>query len=520
MQEERMTGWAQRGVVGLRAAVGAMSVAAMLIFMLSAWHRLRFPYEFEWIEDGILASVRHVRAGLPLYAAPSANFTPYLYTPLYIYLAAACSRVTGINYATLRGLSTVSTLGSFALIYALVWKETRRHFAALAAAGMFAACYSVVDGSFDVGRVDMLWLLLLLAAIYATRRLHPLLAALLWVCAFQTKQGVLPIALLFLLHDWQRPRRILLGVVGFVAMLAVSIAWLTRATDGWYRYYVFGLAGGLGFDAGAIGQIIASDLFKVCGIALVMAVAAVMVSRPAWRGEESRRAVSFYVLGTLGMVGFVVYLRAHRGANTNVLIPMYAWMAVLFGVSLARICAVLEQRRWRWAESLVLLGAMAQIAQNCCGPNEFSASREEMAFRSQLEARLRQIPGDVLVVSHPEYGLAAGKTEYAGSESAGAVIEARDQKNGDRLMADYAALIHSGRLSAVVLDGPAESYLKLPRVWMPRDFMAKYPLVVVDAGGDAVRFTSQPKYIYLPCSLAIVARLLDARVDESKCAGR
>jgi hypothetical protein len=34
-------------------------------------------------------------------------------------------------------------------------------------------------------------------------------------------------------------------------------------------------------------------------------------------------------LGSLGMVAFTGYLRAHRGANFNSLLPMYAWMAVL-----------------------------------------------------------------------------------------------------------------------------------------------------------------------------------------------
>jgi hypothetical protein len=199
---------------------------------------------------------------------------------------------------------------------------------------------------------------------------------------------------------------------------------------------------------------------------------------------------------------------------------MYAWIAALFGTALARICEGLEQRRMHWVEIVVLLAAMAQIAQNCCGPFEFAASREETAYRDQFEARLRSIPGDVLVLSHPEYALAAGKTEYAGSESVGAVIEARDRTNGDRLMEDYAALIHSGRLSAVALDWPAGQYLSHARVWMPRDFLAEYPLVVVDAGGDAVRFTSQPKYIYLPCARADVARRLDARVDVSACAER
>ena len=507
---------------GLRGALMAVSALAILAFVVAARYRLHFAYEYDWIEDGMLACLRRMHSGLPLYTAPSVYFTPYLYTPVYLCLAAAMAKATGVSYATLRLLSILSTLGCCGAIYALVFSETRRHFAALAAAGLFAACYPAVDGSFDVGRVDMLWIFFVLCALFATRRMHPLFAALLWVCAFQTKQGVLPVALLMLCHDWQRPRRVLIGVCGFAALLGISIAWLTHATGGWYHYYVFDIAGGFGYDAQKAMQFIPDDLLSVCGIALVVIVAALVLERRGWRTS----AFSFYALGTVGMVIFTGYIRAHRGANTNTLIPAYAWIAVLFGIALARLYRWLEARPAKWARvalGLLVLAAMVQVAQQYYVPGDFSSSPEELAFRNGFEATVRSIPGDVLVLSHPEYGRMAGKTEYASSEASGAVIEARRQENGDRLMADYAALIHSGRLSAVVLDWPAEQYLMHARVWMPRDFLAYYPLRVEAVGGDAVRFASQPKWIYLPCpatGAADVARMLDAHVDESACAGR
>ena len=117
----------------------------------------------------------------------------------------------------------------------------------------------------------------------------------------------------------------------------------------------------------------------------------------------------------------------------------------------------------------------------------------------------------------------AGKQEYAGSESVGAVIEAKAHKNGDKLMADYADLIHGGTLSAVVLDSPAEGYMQASRAAMPHDFLSYYPVLVTDAGGDQNRFTSEPKYMYFPCPQAgkpDAARLLDAKADESMCGGR
>ncbi|MDR3736653.1 MAG: hypothetical protein P4L10_14110 [Acidobacteriaceae bacterium] len=511
---------------GLRGALIVLSAAAMIAFVRVALLRLHFAYEYDWIEDGMVASVRHIAAGLPLYGAPSVHFTPYLYTPLYLYLSAALGKVIGVSYVTLRVASIAATLGCFAAIFALVYGETRRMFAACAGAGMFAACYAAVDGSFDIGRVDMLYVLLVLCALYATRHMHPLFAALLWVCAFQTKQGVLPIAALLLCHDWQRPRRVLMGVAGFALMLAGSIAWLNYATHGWYRFYVFGLAGAFGLEPHWANQFIRLDMEQVCGVALLIMVIAAVMEVVRRRQVMWRAGFSFYALGSVGMIAYTGFIRAHRGANTNSLIPAYAWTAVLFGVALAWLYRRLEERGTAWAQAAtvaLLLAAGWQIVRLRYHFDDFVPPQNQQALRDNMEARLRSIPGDVLVLGHPEDGLMAGKTGYAGSESIGAVIDAKDRGPGDELIAEYAVLIHSGKLAAVALDSPAEGRPANVRTWMPRDFLTHYPLRVEDAGGDAREFTSEPKYIYLPCPMAgapDVARQLDAKVNETACRAR
>ena len=506
----------------LRFALIALSVVMVMVFLAAALKRMRYPYEYDWIEDGVLMSVLRLRQGLPLYSAPDIHFTPYLYTPLYIWLAAMLSHVTGIGYNTLRLLSTLSSLGCFAVIYAFIFRETRRHYAAFAGVGLFAACYTVVGGAYDLGRVDTLWMFLVLCAIYATRRINPLVAAALWTCAFQAKQGVLPMAMLLMLWQWRTPRRVVSGVGGFIVMLAASIAWMAHSSGCCYLYYVFGMAGGYGFNIHTLAHIVPADLLSVCGIALVLAAAVWMVEKPEWNSA----GLNFYLLGSIGLIGFTSYLRAHRGANTNAMIPAYAWASLLFGVALARLCTRLEQKRTAEARAVVgalLLAALVQIGQHYYSPMSYVSTAEERAARDHFEAMLRSIPGDVMVVSHPQDGLMAGKQEYAGSESAGSVIEAKAHENGDKMMADYESLIGGGTLSAVVLDSPAEYYLALPRAVVPHDFLRYYPVLVTDAGGDLNRFTSEPKYLYFPCphqGKADTARQLDAKVDESACTSR
>lgn len=522
-----------RALPWLRWIVTASALLSLAVFLYTAIHRLRVPFEFDWIEDGVLATVRHLRAGLPLYARPTPQFTPYLYTPLYLWTATALSHLTGIGYVPLRLLSLAATAGCGAVVYAHVYREHSsaasrdRHLAALIAVGLFASLYGITQGAFDTGRVDMLYLFFVLCALYATRYDRPLLAALLWVIAFQTKQGVLPVAVLALCTDWQRPRRCLLAVGLFFAALGASVLWMTHATHGWYRYYVFGMAGSYGYNRPTMIRFLPIDLGSVCGIALLIIVAAILFTPPSLRG----RATSFYVLSSLGMVGFTGYLRAHRGANVNSLLPAYVWIALIAGVACSRLFAQtanqmaapghspVARRYARAGSALLLLAVEMQLAAHFYTPDELLPTSHELAARQAFEAQLRQISSPVLVLSHPEYAVMAGGPLYAGSESIGSVIGARHHAEGDDLIAQYAALVSGGTLNAIVLDYPAETYLALPRSWMPADFLARYPLRVAALGAADGRFTSQPQWIYLPCRASRVAQSLALRVDLTPCAG-
>jgi hypothetical protein len=516
-----------RTLAALRLLLSAVSALMVVLFVYTAFRRLHFTFEYDWIEDGMLASVRHLRSGLPLYSAPSTAFTPYLYTPIYPYVASAFSRWMGVSYVPLRLLSIVSTLGCFAVIYALVFSELRRHLAALAGVGLFAACYPVVHGTFDLGRVDMLYLLFVLLAFYVTRFGHPALAALLWVLAFQTKQGVLPIALLALCYDWHRPRRVLLGQGCFLALLGASILVLNHASHGWYSYYVFHLAGGFGLVKAQATDFLRADLVRPCGIAVLVMFSAWLAAPPrapaAWNPMLSRTC-SFYLLGSLGMVAFTGYLRAHRGANFNALLPMYAWLAILFGLALARLLAVLEERRTRAADAaltLLLVVASLQLVQHLYAPSSLLPTAQQTAEREAFEDQLRAVPGEVMVLSHPEDAVLAGKPLFAGSESIGAVIDGGDHARSDALLAQYRQLLQSGELSAVVLDMTVEQNLAQQadghRIWMPADFLTLYPLRVAAIGGSQQAFGSEPRWIYLPCNSLGVAKALDAGVDAGAC---
>jgi hypothetical protein len=213
------------------------SVWHIAFFAVAACLRANFPMQLEWLEGGVLDTVGRVLAHQPIYVAPTHLFVPYIYTPFYYYAGALLCHFTGLGFAPLRWLSTASTAGCFALIFQQTREFTGSWRAGLIAVGCFAGLYGASGASYDLARVDMLFLVFTLAAIYAAWRDRSWLAGLLFACAYQSKQGAAIIAICVLAAAWRRPRQWLTGTVTFLVATLVSALLMNLLSSGWYRFY-------------------------------------------------------------------------------------------------------------------------------------------------------------------------------------------------------------------------------------------------------------------------------------------
>ena len=100
----------------LKVGVAVVGAAFLLMYVVVAVLRIRSPFELEWIEGGVVDDVRHILAGHQLYVRPSIKFMPYIYTPLYYYVAAGAAKVFGIGFFPLRLVSFVASLGAFGAV--------------------------------------------------------------------------------------------------------------------------------------------------------------------------------------------------------------------------------------------------------------------------------------------------------------------------------------------------------------------------------------------------------------------
>ncbi|HEY0306935.1 MAG TPA: glycosyltransferase 87 family protein [Acidobacteriaceae bacterium] len=444
----------QSGLVRvLRVGIAAVSSLVILLFLYTALRRLHYPYELEQLEGYMFLSSLRVFHGQSVYPHPSLAFIPYMYPPGYYYAAAAIGKLMGMSISALRMTSILSTLGCFAAIYALVWTEVRKHLPAIAAAGLYASCYTICQEWFDLGRLDSFFVLLVLLAMFATRRMHPVIAALLWALAFQTKQSILPVAFVMLCCNWREIRRTLAGVITLALAAGGSVLWLNRATQHWYSFYVFTIPkANADIKLRAAFIFWPTDLLRPLALALIVIVAAILFTRPSLQS----RATRFY-LTSASLIPLFWWIRTHSGSTVNSLMPVYALLAILFGIAWSRLMDVAASIPTAFTQPALLLLLFAVFSQEAAGiynPGDYLPPASTRASIQAVVAQVQSLPGDVYVSEHPYYAWLSGKPAHADLVSLHDAMRAATPARTE-LRTEMETAIEDHAFTAIVLDQPA-----------------------------------------------------------------
>jgi len=104
-----------------RGLLAATSLGYVVLLLVLFALRVGHPYVLEWEEGAMVDQSLRILRGLPLYVAPSLDFVPQLYAPLYFYLGAGASFVFGEGFVALRAVSILASLGAMAFMAALAF---------------------------------------------------------------------------------------------------------------------------------------------------------------------------------------------------------------------------------------------------------------------------------------------------------------------------------------------------------------------------------------------------------------
>lgn len=445
-----------RAIGWLRGLALALSVFFVLELLVVIALRIGHPYLLECHEGAMVDQVHRILEGRPLYVAPTLEFIPQLYTPLYFYVSAVLAALTSEGFVALRAVSASAGIGCLALIAAFVLRETRDLKGAVLAAGLFAASYPLSAAFLDVARVDALFIFLCMAGVFVARGAASpaqwvAAAALLWL-AFLTKQQasmlVLALSIWAFLARGLRPG--LLLALPFV-VLAGSSTWLfDRLTDGWYVFYLFTVPSGHEFFWPMLSGYWWMDLIRplpiVCLVCVIWLIACLRRGGP--RSEE----FLFWLLLLGSCVGVSWSSRLHWGGATNVVMPAYLAMSLVWGVAIARWMAS-SGGSTRWAAALAL-ACVAQLAWLLYDPRPLVPDERDVRAGDAFVEALSKLDGEVLATWHGYLPRLAGKRVYAHRWAIYDVMRSHDGEVKEALRAELVSALDERVFGAVVIDQP------------------------------------------------------------------
>jgi 4-amino-4-deoxy-L-arabinose transferase-like glycosyltransferase len=417
MQSSRASAYPRKPGVSassvLRAILIVVPVLFVVLYLVLALLRMRYPFGLEWMEGSMVDHVIWILEGNRLYLAPSLEFIPAIYNPLYLYLAAAFSKVIGGGFLPLRLISILSSIGTFIVLYRFVRRETGDWAAALVAVGFFAATYRISGAWFDIARPDSLFLFLLISALYVVRfkpsAPYYLLAGILIYLSFMTKQtAVVAFFPMMLYAVWANVRLGMILAVAVVVPMVASILYLDWVYDGWYLYYVFDLPSG---HPRSWGMLVRFWTHYVIIKVPFAGLAGLVYLYFGWR-QGARQTFWFYLAASAGFIGSSWLTTLHKASYQNVLFSAYAIVAILLGLGFAAALR-LAAGRSRLAGTLVLVMCLCQFGLVSYNPLKQVPTEQDRRAGGELLQLVSGTEGDVFVPHHGYVTSRTGKGIHA-----------------------------------------------------------------------------------------------------------
>lgn len=445
--------------VVLRWGLVLATAGFFVVLLVVAGLRLTYPFELEWMEGAVTDHVRRITAGERLYVEPSLDFIPFTYGPLYFYVSAFVSLFSGPGHLALRLVSLVSSLGSFALVFRFVQRETLSRRDGVVALGLLSATFAIGGLWFDLARVDSLHLFLLLLTAYLVRfGASPrtmLAAGLLGGLAFLTRQTAVIALVPLMAYLFHRSRR----HCGYFAaaslgLIVLSTLVLDRFHDGWYVFYVLELPRSAPISRIALLDFWREDLLPRAGILFCFSV--FYLASRLYEGDLD--GFLFYALLAAGLVGESWVSRQLPGEYGSTLMPAWATLAILGSLALGEVRRRVKEplgSRARLAVTIpVYVALMTQLAVLLYNPRYHVPSTTDGVEGARLLRLIESMDGEVLLPHHGYIAAMAGKRTHAHHVAVRNVLRGAPRPVQEQLAQEIDQALRERRFAAVIIDEP------------------------------------------------------------------
>ena len=473
--------------------LAAPAIYQLILLATAIAGRIGYPYDLEWMEGGLLHHALRMREGHSIYTAPSIEFIPYLYTPMYPALLATLGGMFGLTYTLGRAISMLSLVGIAIVAARSIGSSRFRHIAIGPAwagvaigLGLFAAAYPYMEGWYDLVRADTLFLFLVTAGLAAAARWggdgtgasgHARVAAIAAILAyafFCKQTGIFYVALggaIIMVLAWRRAITYV-AVAGTLGLGGVAV--FNATTDGWFWTYVRKIHSAHDFNMDRFWKSFGNILWHFPAMTIVIAIGIVVVGYTWLRKprDGSRRELpkqtwpfvlwtsAFAVSTLVGAIGwgtefahFNAYMPAflHGGLAAGAAVPAIgACVGILWGSRpRAEVVVVL-------APAAIAVALGASLVKARWEPQRFIPTPADRAAGDKLIAHIASLPGDVWMPSHPWYALLAGKRPHVHRMGIKDVTTRQS-----RTISGLEEALQTHRFAALVLDN-RDVFLDLP----------------------------------------------------------
>lgn len=476
-----------------------------VVYLIIVFFRIRYPFELEWEEGAAVDHVIRILSGYKYYVSPSLEFVPSIYTPLFFYLSAAVSALIGEGFLPLRLVSFISSLGCFLIIYMIVKRETGNVFSGLIAFCLFAAAFGLCGACFDVGRVDSLFLFFLLVSIYLVKfsssRKSYVLAGIFISLSFFTKQTALVVLLPLMLYCILSKQRHAFFFIGTaIAIIGLGSLFLNYLHDGWYNYYVFELPRTTPISKRPLFFFWLTDIWKPLYAAVGISVFYLL----SQLSNASKKNALFYFFTASGMLGGAWFSRYRGGGGSNVLLPAYALISILFGlgfhtfIEFIKTKALTENKR-SLSEILIYIIYIVQFGSGSLVYNPFNQipTPKDLEAGREFINKISQIKGDVFIPCHGYLSFLAGKKSFAHQMGMRDVLKTRSERHEPikaKLIEEIREAVKERKFGAIVIDS-FEPWIPpdMEKYYTEREKIFKDEDIFLPVTGMETR----PEYIYI-----------------------
>jgi len=376
------------------------------------------PFVFEWGESAGLNQIYRILSGGALYDLPTLEFSPLVYTPLYYYLAAGASKVIGNTLFSARLISVISSIASVYLIMWIIQRETKNSLLAWISGMVYLACFALADGFYDLARVDSLYILIVMIAFSVIReakiKTEYFLFGVLVVIGFFIKQSFiivfLPLQMYLIYRHWK-----LSWITIAVEMIGISVPLflINSNFDGWFFYYLFELPREHGYSFISAVNFWIGDTIRPLGILFAFGLIFLLSrldsdqifnkSKAAVGGkskistEDSLNGWWVYVLFFSGAAGAAWITRSSNGGGANNCMPIYAVVAISFGLGAGYVLKTKRVAETPWFYSFIMLVISIQFIGLIYNPFNFLPTKDEIRLNVEMNSRIKDADLPVLI---------------------------------------------------------------------------------------------------------------------------